>query len=1076
MSKAAPNKSRREVVEDAVKQHQEVRFFLNKSSIKKMLPPQNKRAECEVVLLHRLCDVTEPITYRDDVLGIMGSQATVSNAVKRLNKFLKEFSNKFDVLKERNVAIAVYCHIGGLQIGRYFTCQDTRTGKYLDANEIKKLLADTWLAFRKGKASETWPEKLRHSLIRKLRTEAISHLAEKLHNRESDYQPLSMEYGLVKTSTEVGPVTVEKQQRPDDHNRLWKDFDPTEFLNPQNIYILSSDTGTGKTTFLNHLQLEIIKKTHYIPILVHASALENREFEDLKTFISCLTKIINLRTPEMDVRDFFNKHFEKIILLVDGLDQIEGSGTDYSNLLDKLLKAFNKNLIIASRPFAVISQEENQDIKFLRLKPFDEPSQKKYFAQYYNRALEICCSCWELMRIPMLACMVRTLIEKGRDKQIKNRANLYKRFIDYILTPDIDVGYKHDNIQSNEDIQTGVRQKLAEISFEALATDKPHIQKILPSFYRKYITSSDRTIENILKHGLVNLIVDKTRGIDKCLYFTHQSFQEYLAAEWAAQRKKRIDLILDKMWDPKWKEVIKFLSGIIGEDFIKQIYSPNCKDNYIHSRLFLAVECLSEIKSSISPLLETYFINEIKEVFFENISLSPDVIINLVKMRTIKSLDEAWELIWAENDWEIMLILADILEPKDLRLFYSDVRCKWLLSHIEKDCDTFSSQQLTSKFLASWIEKIPNEILSDILRGDLYNNRLSVILKVLSESFLYDFKYFLSIDVLIDLILSLINEMPRPSSINKIFDVLPALNRIAEYLSDKQINSIQDTCWTDKPQEQFTIFQEIPKICVRFDSKILDPFLAELCNFLPLASSNTMLNLINYYHRFSKGQLETIYSYLEDPKMQPYIAMLMVYLTEKIDSSIAEKVLKYLGDPNNEICISAMICCEKLEQYIEYKHLLIIEERLRYSTEFLRHTSSPQSRYTSPFWKMRHYSIKTIAKFKEKASPQAIRYIAETIDSEDFTRGSYVNLAYSLWCLSKVIDNDIRDLIKHRIQSNETDFYVIPALCVLLGIENLSQNDISRIIQIFQNADAVYSHALLNILKQIHAICSLPEN
>jgi hypothetical protein len=617
MAKSPKKTSRIEAVENASKEHKEVCRFLTKATVRKRLPiAKTKDPPSEIVLLDRLLFVDGPITANDAILQRIGSESTLFDVTKRLNKLLENLSNEFEVLKKSGVIITVHRHsgMGGLRVGRYFACQNTQIGNYLNSDEIRQLLDKAWNKFREAKTHIKRPETVERILKKVLEEQAKSDLSKKLHKRKRDYQPLAMEVGLVKTS--IGAIDTARlvsgeQQRLDDQNRSWESFDPVELLNPQSIYILSSDTGTGKTTFLNYLQLKILEEKKLIPIIVHASALENQEFKDLKSFIHHLATILKLDQPETDIRNFLKKHFKKIILFVDGLDQIKGAGTDYSNLLHNLLGVFKKNLVITSRPFAVISQEEKDNLKFLRLKPFGKVTQEKYFGEHYNRACEICNSCRELMAIPMLAYMVRCLIEEKRDKHVNNRADLYEEFVNYILMPTMGRGYEHDKIRSNLDIETGVRQSLSEISYEALVRKNPHTQKIPLSFCEKYTTKHNTTIENILKHGFVNLIVDKTEKVD-CLYFSHQSFQEYLAAEWASQNEVHISNILEKMWNLKLEEVIKFLAGIAGEDFVKRIYSKECRDNCIHSRLLLAAKCCGELGSPAA--IEKFILSKLEEM------------------------------------------------------------------------------------------------------------------------------------------------------------------------------------------------------------------------------------------------------------------------------------------------------------------------------------------------------------------------------------------------------------------------------------------------------------------------------
>ena len=50
--------------------------------------------------------------------------------------------------------------------------------------------------------------------------------------------------------------------------------------------------------------------------------------------------------------------------------------------------------------------------------------------------------------------------------------------------------------------------------------------------------------------------------------------------------------MLTEKWNPKWKQVLKFLVGIKGHGIIGSIL--NEKDNPIHSKLFLSAELIQE--------------------------------------------------------------------------------------------------------------------------------------------------------------------------------------------------------------------------------------------------------------------------------------------------------------------------------------------------------------------------------------------------------------------------------------------------------------------------------------------------
>lgn len=591
--------------------HQKVCNFLNMPQMKKRLQQLNDNlSENEKTFLKILLNNKDPLTspqIREKRLT--KSVSRISEIAKELITDLEEWSKSFDLFKKDNVVITIPRKVGGLKVGYYLTCQNVNTHKELDTSHISKLL-DTSRSKRKQSDTHTDQLRIERQLRSKLRVEAKSGLAEKLHQRNcNDYKARSMEVGF--TSTKVKKVksdlkTDTQSVNPEDHNRSWKDFDYEKLLSPKDVYVISSSTGTGKTTFLRYLQLRILEHNQFMPILLHADHLKGFNLCDTNSFLTHLADLLKFGRQKKPLLMYLKDCFKRmqIILLVDGLDQIEGSGTDKRNVFEWLLRLFNQNLVVSSRPFAVISQEQNPKVTFLRLKPFSIEAQMDYFGKLYDRASQICCSCRELLGIPMLAYMVRMLIEKKQDENIRNRSDIYKRFLDYVLKPE--TGYRHDRLQSDVDISHDVRQALGEISYEALCNEEPHIQKIPLNICRPYVKNHGTTTVQLLQHGLPTLIADRSQGLDEFLYFTHQSFQEYLAAEWAAINKERVDLMLNEMWNPKWKEVIKFLSGILKEDFVDKIYPTQCKDNCIHSRLFLAAECCGEVGITTPTEIRVY--------------------------------------------------------------------------------------------------------------------------------------------------------------------------------------------------------------------------------------------------------------------------------------------------------------------------------------------------------------------------------------------------------------------------------------------------------------------------------------
>ena len=537
---------------------------------------------------------------REELMMIVkGARSNKTKVKNDLNEKLHQFCQSCHI----DPSIKVY--FGSLELRKHivhFACcnnnSKAKSSNYVDLTKLEEMLKKASDSI-KHETFEQDHETIGNKIHNLLKSEALHHLCKKLKsNDKNDYQLLGLECGTIKKDK----IPQEEYNYDDrlenqyNHNRKWEKFDFEALLKPFGIYILSSNVGSGKTTFLRHLQWKILEKNDQIAIYVHAAEIENGQMNNMDDFMTHLAKQFYPESREK-VKSLLEHKFSsgKIVLLVDGLDQIHSGGAEYEPLTKKIMERVQNNLIIASRPSAVNRLEDDKEVIFLRLLPFDEDMQKEYFGEYYKRAVELSKNTSDLVRIPMLAYMVRTLIEKKLDINIRNRAELYKEFVNYILGE-----YEHGEAKLTPDLRISIRQCLRKISYDALDEEKPFIQKIpLEYYYKQDGCLPDghamMKAEVLTKCGLVNLIVETSAGVEDFLYFTHQSFQEYLAAEGAAKDENKINHILDKMWDPKWKEVIKFLAGFLGEKFIKKIYPQECKDNCIHSRLFLAAECCGEL-------------------------------------------------------------------------------------------------------------------------------------------------------------------------------------------------------------------------------------------------------------------------------------------------------------------------------------------------------------------------------------------------------------------------------------------------------------------------------------------------
>ncbi len=561
-----------------------------------------------------------------------------------------------------------------------------------------------------------------------LKNEAVTFLSKKLHGRNDDYQSLELEAGYIPENAEINEIDKMPDRWGRDvpkHNRQWRAFNWRLLFDSTDVYILSSDLGTGKTTFLRYLQKAVLQKPQRLAIFLSASKIEKWDFTDKDSFIDCLSKEFQPWLPKSTVVRFLKNQLDhNILILVDGLDQIEGVGTEYQRLLDKLFRIMPHSLIVASRPFAVTSHEDDPRATFLRLRPFSLTTQKEYFGDTYARACQICRDDRTMLSLPILATMLRTLIRKHEDNNIVNRHDLYKRFCDYIF-----YRYKHEGLGLSRRLRDEVRMALQKISYDAIASGKIRAERIPLSFCRNCIADLRLRIEidDLPRCGFVEFIVEKTTGDEEFLLFSHQSFQQYLAAEWASGSDERISYLIKNNWNPKWREVIRFLAGRDGDRVVERIYAGVGHDDVIHSQLLLAAECAGEMKSrsQLTSELCKELIELASKPLFELDALRALVRLDTddVHERTWQSLKKRiWEaFVFDINDPEVLSkgkgdgrIYGIVTDPEVIKALYTPERLRWA-------CENARARDaiLPLRAITQWRDNVDGTCIDEVITGSL---------------------------------------------------------------------------------------------------------------------------------------------------------------------------------------------------------------------------------------------------------------------------------------------------------------------------------------------------------------------
>jgi HEAT repeat protein len=448
-----------------------------------------------------------------------------------------------------------------------------------------------------------WPDlRALHDVFERIRRRLAEAAQAKLVDnlRAAPFIPLDLESGEVISKKSDGHDDAERGSNAWEHvhGRRWAAFDPRLLLPPRGAFVLSSDAGTGKTTFVHWLATELVRQTRFVPVVMSCQELERLNPKNLEDLLKVLSDPLKREFKsdflQTDLEAFFARAAKKgeLALLLDGLDQVP-SGKP-SNLVKLAFEIAGRcPVILTSRPSAVAVRtiENDPKLMFLRLRPFSAPDQQRYFGEHYWQAKAVCALAPDLTKLPMLAYMVRDLVEAGKIKTAVSRTELYVKFAHHVVT-------EHGSKRSQDEIGlTGkVERVLRQLSFDALAAAQPKIQRVP---IEVYANDALVPLTSLIEFGLINRILD--RG-EEALFFSHQSFQEFLAAQYAAERSEAVDHILSERWHPKWAAVIHFLAGLKGEAILQRVLGD--PDNVIHFNLFLAASCASEVKAPSAQLVD----------------------------------------------------------------------------------------------------------------------------------------------------------------------------------------------------------------------------------------------------------------------------------------------------------------------------------------------------------------------------------------------------------------------------------------------------------------------------------------
>jgi HEAT repeat protein len=850
-----------------------------------------------------------------------------------------------------------------------------------------------------------------HDVFKKIRLKIAEKAEEELKKKlkGTEYIPLDLEYGEIpKRETEK---IEDKPWKEWAHGREWKAFDLDKLFSLDISYILSSDVGSGKTTFFYWLARELVHRTGRAPIFITCAELEDiKNSDELKEYLVKKYKyLFKKEFLEIDLEYFLDKYLDekKIVFLCDGLDQIKSY--EYIKLTKKIFDMSRTNpVLISSRPTAVRAFETSPEITFLRLQAFSNEKQKEYFgSDDYEEARRISGLAPDLTRIPMLAYMVKVLIEKNKTGVVYTRTDVYERFINHIIyhqDSNIPISSQWDQLTKNTE------KTLKCLAFKALDLKEPEIQKISDKLYDKI--NSALPLDDLPSFGLVNLIMERGDITKKYIYFTHQSFQEFLAAQYTNDNEGLIEKVLKEKWNPKWREVIKFLTGLRGEEIIEKIYPGSEEDNVIYSRLFLVAECIPEI-NRISERLK----NAIADELWKLVYLKPFKSTAIKALGKLGDINKLKSLLLDKNsdvrgsaieaiaqlkyriDDEVIIQIAAMLKDEDWYVRGSAIRA-----------------------IAELKDRIDDDAVSQIaamLKDENSDVRSAVIDALASLN-----------DRIDDEVISQIGAMLKDKNWDVRESTISALEQLKERLNDKAVSQIAAMLKDGYGYVRGYALRALGQLKERLNDKAVSQIAAMLKDEEGYVRRSALEALAQLKDRIDEEIISQIAAMLKDEDwfVRRYALEAVAQLKDRLNDEVISQIGARLKDEEAWVRSSALEALPQLKDRLNEEVISQIGAMLK-----------------DEDYDMRSLAIRALAKLKDRLNEEVISQIGARLkDEEGYVRKSALRaLAQLKERIDEDVINQIAEMMKDRDEGESVRSSAIIALAELK--DRLNEEVISQI-------------------------------
>jgi len=847
--------------------------------------------------------------------------------------------------------------------------------------------------------------------------------------------------------------------------------------------------GAGKTTFLRYLQNKLLSQESVIAFYLSAGKIPESALVGWSQLWRFLLEPMEDELSAAEITSCLKtaRDRARIVLLVDGLDDLGiADASCFTPLNDLIRVSKNTGAVFAGRPSAAAWSLIQRDSSLLRIKELSPNDQLTFFGEKYEHAVASCRGRRELLATPMYAFMVRKLVREGRHGEIGSLWDLYRRFLHYVF-------FEHpSNIQPGDHDRWArrVREMLQQVCYQAIDQDIPERTLISERTFGLLPAKIVNRLQELPSAGLVDLVHVDATAIGRSLVFRHDCFQEVLAAEWALASEKRVNHVLHEYWNPKWRAVIALMASAEPAFVLERLYPGRHADDPIHSRLFMAAECVGQAPAT-DHLVERRIVADLRGLV-GNVAFGDAALVSLVKTGGTFAHETAWdaitkdkEITWREQYKSSHVACFGQLDPQDLRDLYAPAR----LAHLVRSARHGQPLSLLGEttFL-SWVPRVSSKLARQLSLGGWPRclDGLDLPMALMLRLDPVDFERILvtkraadvaSPDPLERLFVTLemgfqpsapqIELLIEKAQVTGLDSVARALNVIAAALSDDDLSHIDRRWWTEARCWRICLMACAPRVCARLPKRWIDELVDAVGSDDEVQRKNASVALAECSGRLSASHLERIISYARGEVPDANVLSLVVAVKQDVGADLAHTVLDAIGAPDRELRLVALKSVEKLRSYVRSRHVDLLDSALRMATEWV---CSERSRAEAS-WEDREeraFAVRAVASIGELVRKSTIRYILDTLDVEDVI--GLEGLGPTMSRLAQHVDAEqLHELVGRVCSGPEVGKQTIEyQYCPLFVPGRLEKRDIVRLTQLFRVSTSPDLRPVLKALRVMH--------